>query len=334
MGIKLLKKLIRKNAPGCIKVFNINNLFGKTIAIDSSILLYKFRYFYKEDNFHIIGFINKIIDFLSIGVKPVFIFDGKPPDAKKKVLDKRINERKKMKERLDFLLTQTHGEQNLDEFIDSEDETTLDENTKNLQSFHKEIKKIKKNLLYVNKTHSLEVMELLKSLGIPFLQSPAEAEEYCSFLQKNGLVDYIFTEDTDSLAFGGSNIIFKTKNEYEIINTPILLDELNLNYCQFVDLCILCGCDYTCTIPKIGPVNALNIIKKYGSIEFFLESNKNYTVPDSFDYKLARNLFKQNENYELVNFVKEDLNRENLTEILQKNNLIHLLNKLTCLILI
>ncbi len=36
---------------------------------------------------------------------------------------------------------------------------------------------------------------------------------------------------------------------------------------QFVDFCILCGCDYVNNIRGIGPVKALQLIQKHGSIE-------------------------------------------------------------------
>jgi hypothetical protein len=55
---------------------------------------------------------------------------------------------------------------------------------------------------------------------------------------------------------------------------------------QFVDLCILCGCDYTDTIRGIGPKNALKLIKTHGTIEKVLESldTTKYPLPESFDY--------------------------------------------------
>ena len=36
---------------------------------------------------------------------------------------------------------------------------------------------------------------------------------------------------------------------------------------QFVDMCILCGCDYVNNIRGIGPVRALQMIQKHGTIE-------------------------------------------------------------------
>jgi flap endonuclease-1 len=36
---------------------------------------------------------------------------------------------------------------------------------------------------------------------------------------------------------------------------------------QFVDLCILCGCDYTYNIGGIGPVTSYKLLKELGNIE-------------------------------------------------------------------
>ena len=47
-----------------------------------------------------------------------------------------------------------------------------------------------------------------------------------------------------------------------------------MNHDQFIDMCILCGCDYCPTIPKIGPVRAMKLIQKYGSIDVFLETER------------------------------------------------------------
>ena len=47
----------------------------------------------------------------------------------------------------------------------------------------------------------------------------------------------------------------------------VLLTELELTMEQFIDLCILCGCDYASNIRGIGAVRALSLIKQHGSIE-------------------------------------------------------------------
>jgi len=46
-----------------------------------------------------------------------------------------------------------------------------------------------------------------------------------------------------------------------------VLKALELTNEQFVDFCILCGCDYTSKIAGIGPVKALKLIKENKNIE-------------------------------------------------------------------
>jgi 5'-3' exonuclease len=45
---------------------------------------------------------------------------------------------------------------------------------------------------------------------------------------------------------------------------------LKLTNIEFVDLCILCGCDYTIKINKIGFVTAYKLINKYYKRDFEL----------------------------------------------------------------
>jgi flap endonuclease-1 len=324
MGIKNLKKLIKQHAGGAISDISLSSLRGKKIALVSSILLYKYRYHISTDNFHILGFISKIIELLEFGILPVFVFDGAPPEAKKDTLCKRNDVRENMKERINKLKEERSSlpeiNVNVDEFIDDTDEPDREEVEiiNKVKKINKEIEQLQKNILYVNKNHSNEVMELLKTLGIPFLKGISEAEETCAYLQRNGFVDYVLTEDTDSLAFGTELVIFGT----QLYSLTKILSLLEINFNQFIDLCILCGCDFTCTIPKIGPVNALKLIKKHNSIENLITENKSYIIPDSFDYNLARSIFKENEKFDLnVEFIKKEANWSEFNDIKNKWNI-------------
>jgi len=302
MGIKGLKAIIKKHAPESFTEVTLASLRGSRICIDSSILLYKFRYTYNSDNFHILGFLHKIIEFNDYDIKCIFVFDGKPPEAKKAVLNKRKERVVKQKEELQ-LLKETHSE----EFIDSDNET---------ETFVR-IKTLEKLTRPITKFHSTEVMELLKSIGIPFFVSDSEAEKACVYLQNNNFVDYILTEDTDSLTFGGSSVLFGSKlNKFKFMKVDLekVLKGLELTYPEFIDFCILSGCDYTCTIPRIGPVTALKLIKKHGFIQ-----NLNLNLPEEFNYQLARDLFKIKDiNFSLDPVIKD---RSKFVEILSRYNM-------------
>lgn len=44
-----------------------------------------------------------------------------------------------------------------------------------------------------------------------------------------------------------------------------------MNMAEFIDLCIMCGCDYTHSIGGIGPVKAFKLIQDNRNIEAVLE---------------------------------------------------------------
>ncbi len=113
-------------------------------------------------------------------------------------------------------------------------------------------------------------MTMLKLMGIPIVQAPGEAEAQCSYMNMNNKVDAVCTEDTDCLVFGTKVMIRDLNHKKEPmteITRETMLEKLQLTEKEFVDMCILCGCDYASKIEGIGPVKAYKYIKQYGSIE-------------------------------------------------------------------
>jgi 5'-3' exonuclease len=53
----------------------------------------------------------------------------------------------------------------------------------------------------------------------------------------------------------------------EIIDLYQILMGLDVSFSQFVDICIMCGCDYNSRIGYVGPTRIYPMITKYGSIE-------------------------------------------------------------------
>lgn len=70
-------------------------------------------------------------------------------------------------------------------------------------------------------------------------------------------------------------------------------NNIKINFLQFIDLCILLGCDYCESIRGIGPKRAVELIKQHKSIEEIIkhiDTNK-YIVPEDWSYAQARQLF-------------------------------------------
>merc|ERR1712157_400840 len=73
-----------------------------------------------------------------------------------------------------------------------------------------------------------------------------------------------------------------------------VLKGIDVTMAQFIDICILCGCDYCPSIRGIGPKRAFEFIKKWKNIEGVLEGIKEmekYVIPPNWQYKESRELF-------------------------------------------
>ena len=282
MGIRSLTTLIKQKSPGSIETKALYSLSGKRVAIDTSIFLYKslsnYRnngdYLRNKDNkivSHIIGIFYKTIQYLSLGITPIYIFDGKPPIEKKTVLDGRA---KKAEENKILAGKSTTEEEAL---------------------------KYERNAIRVKKHHITDIKHLFDLMGVSYIHPDGEAEAYASELCRIGYVDYVVTEDMDTLVYGCPKMIrncldksIKRKDVVSVINLDILLKDFEMDMKEFIDLCVLCGCDYCPSIPKVGPVKSFNYIKTHKTIEALIESKTCPNIPVEFieKYSKARILFE------------------------------------------
>jgi hypothetical protein len=58
---------------------------------------------------------------------------------------------------------------------------------------------------------------------------------------------------------------------------------------QFIDMCILCGCDYCATIRGIGPKSALKLIMEHKTLEKAIASldKTKYSIPEPFPIEVC-----------------------------------------------
>ena len=99
----------------------------------------------------------------------------------------------------------------------------------------------------------------------------SRGEKIFSFLTPViGLVHAVSTEDMDALCFKTPTLLRRLtmpearKLPVQEISYEKLMAVLGLTHDEFVDLCILMGCDYVPNIRGIGPKKAFELIK-FGS---------------------------------------------------------------------
>ncbi|XP_061551109.1 probable flap endonuclease 1 homolog isoform X2 [Phycodurus eques] len=269
MGITKLADLIRFEAPGAISHKDVSDYTGKVIALDTSIVMNQFRAATPSLN-PLTGLFFRTLTFLEHDIKPVFVFDGRPPGEKIAALQKRA-------EAAGWRSPNHLGTASLQ--------------TKD--SFH-----------------------LLKLLGVPVIQAPGDAEALCAWLVRERTAEAVASEDMDTLPFGAHVLIrqLNAKKDSDIVeySLPMLLEKLQLTHKEFVDLCILLGCDYCDKIAGFGPKRALRLIQKYRTIEnVVLHINKqvrhcqpSYTLEERIRHRMER--FRQ---------IRESKRKQRETEI-------------------
>lgn len=203
MGILNLSKLLADLAPHAIKETDIKNYFGKfsvqrlknptwlgfsdyltspikiagrKIAVDASMCLYQFLIAVRsegaqltsvdgETTSHLMGVFYRTIRLVEAGIKPVYVFDGKPPQLKSGQLEKRAERREE-------------AQKSLEKATEAGDSA--------------EIEKFNRRLVKVTKQHAQEAKELLTFMGIPYVDAPCEAEAQCAALVilKSQIISY------------------------------------------------------------------------------------------------------------------------------------------------
>ncbi|XP_020814673.1 flap endonuclease GEN-like [Drosophila serrata] len=128
--------------------------------------------------------------------------------------------------------------------------------------------------------HVLKQCEtLLLSMGIQCVQGPGEAEAYCAFLNKHGLVDGVISQDSDCFAYGAVRVYrnFSVSTQgaqaaaggaVDIYDMREITARMDFGQHKIIVMALLCGCDYCPDgIGGIGKDGVLKLFNKYKETE-------------------------------------------------------------------
>jgi len=288
MGLNIRDIIPRKD-------IEIEDLNGKTICVDAFNSLYQFLSTIRQADgtslmddkqritSHLSGIFYRNISLLSSGVKLIYVFDGKPPELKRKIHAIRGNNRDIARDRYE----KAKSEEDLD----------------SMRQYGSQLIRLDDNMI-------LESKKLLEAMGIMVVQSPSEGEAEAAYLAKiNSDIYASASQDYDSLLFGAPKLIRnltlsrrrKTFSGFvevkpEIIDLDRVLNSLEINLDQLICLGILIGTDYNPKgIPGIGQKRALDIVRKYKQPVLIFESVEEQLLglseEDRFDWKEIFRLF-------------------------------------------
>lgn len=295
MGVTGFRKFLTYIGTDITSSASINTISCDRIVIDGTQRLYKQcigrrsngHDMYTSDGksiTHLYAMFTFAIGMLEMGIKQVYVFDGKSPIEKGDV----IEERKAIKTKA----------QNA--YENTSDKTSPDAIKNFKRSFH------------LKQDEIADCMKILKFMGIPYIIAPGEADQQCAMVSNYYKMN-VMTDDSDILVFGGNQIVtnfsFKTKQVNNISREDILTHMLekanailtannmdnimNITHDNFVDFCILMGTDYK---------NKKNHYKIIG-----IQQDKLFElfVVNNFSIEKLVDILKQDENVKIPeNFVE------------------------------
>jgi len=290
MGVDIKTLLIREKTK-------LESFSSKIIAIDAYNAIYQFLAIIRGPEgmhltdrkgrvtSHLTGLLYRNVNFLLMGIKPVYVFDGKPPSMKMAEIERR----KKLKKAATVKYEKAKVEGDIETARKYAQQTTSMQDTMVQDSKH-----------------------LLDLFGIPHIQAKADGEALASYLNRTGQADAVASQDFDCVLFGAKKLVrnftssgrrkLPNRNTYidiepEIINHQKNLDALGITREQVIDVGILVGTDFNPDgFERIGSKTALKLIKKYGNLENIPQIQEQLK---QIEYNQIRNIFLQDDMIEV-----------------------------------
>jgi flap endonuclease-1 len=286
MGINLKEIIIKKEV-------SFEDLKDKILVIDSFNILYQFLATIRQMDgtslmdskgritSHINGLFYRTTKLMQHNIKPVFVFDGKSPALKHKEKERRqqIKQEAKIK----------YEEAKEKEDIDA-------------------MKKYAQRTMTLTPEMIEQAKELVKALGLPYIQAPSEGESQAAHIVKKGEAFAVVSQDYDSLISGTPKLIqnltvserkklpgklsFATVKP-ELIELSENLNSLGVDNDQLIAVAMLIGTDYNVGgVKGIGPKNALKLVKQYGKDFDSLFSHVKFEESCGLEWKEIYNTIK------------------------------------------
>lgn len=268
MGIPHLNKYLFENcSKQSISKKQLECFKGKTIAVDTSIYLYKFI----AENALIENMYLLISIFQTYKITPIFVFDGKAPEEKKELLIQRIIEKNKAETKYNELRKQL-------EKIESEED-------KNEISI--EMDSLKKKFIRIKDTHIKSVKEILDIYNISYFDAPGEADCLCAELVHSDIAWACLSDDMDMLVYGCTRVmrhISLLKHSVIFYNIVGVLRELDMSLSDFRKIAVVSGTDYN--------IKEHNIL--YKTINYYKEYKSEKLDTDFYEWLLKKTNYIKN----------------------------------------
>ncbi|MCL4308267.1 MAG: flap endonuclease-1 [Candidatus Thermoplasmatota archaeon] len=233
-------------------------LSGRAVAVDAYNALYQFLATIRQADgqpfsdaeglptSHLMGSFYRTTSLLAAGVRPVWVFDGKPPERKAGTIRQRIEAKERATE-------QWHAALAVGDLATARRKAAQ---TSRLTPPMVE-----------------ETIELLDALGVPTVRAPSEGEAQAARMAADGVVWATASEDYDTLLFGAPRLVRGLAarrsgrtggtDAAQLIDREEMLRLLHISGDELILIGILVGTDFNDGVRGYGPKRALKIVQEH-----------------------------------------------------------------------
>lgn len=295
----------------------LSDLQNKTLVVDTYNQLYMFLSSIRQGDggllkdrkgaitSHLAGLFNRFTRLMKHQIKFVFVFDGAPPELKKKERQRRNSLKQ--------------------EAVKQFDEARQRQDIAAMKKYAQRTAKLTPSMVE-------EAKQLIQALGFPIVQAPSEGEAQAAQIVKKGEGFALMSQDADAFLFGAPRVVKnltitgkrKRAGSYAYTAVPpetfLLnknLDRLGIDREQLIALALLTGTDYNIGgIKGIGPKKALTLVKKHQHNFTALFHEVAWKKHFDFSWKEAFDLFLHCPVTDDYTLTFSDIDKEKIKELL------------------
>lgn len=270
---------------------SLQELGGRIIAIDGYNALYQFLAIIRQPDgsllmdsrgrvtSHLSGVFYRTANLLEAGAKPVYVFDGKPPELKSVEIQRRVEAKREAAKEYKAALERG-------DMVSA--------------------RKVAQATSKLTREMVDQARQVLEAMGVPCVQAPSEGEAQAAFMNKKGDAWATVSQDYDALLFGAPRLVrnLTISGRRKLPGKPVYVDlvpeavrledvlkELKVTREQLIDIGILLGTDFNPDgFRGIGPKKAYKIIQEFGTLKKALEA-KRVEAPPTLDIDAIADIF-------------------------------------------
>ena len=234
----------------------LNELSGRTVVVDASIFMYRFI----ADDALLENMYSMLSFFKMHDIVALFIFDGKPPEEKRKTLHKRSRLKRIAELQYNRLLDDNANNNN-----NNNNHNNHTNNNSNINAAA--LKALRRRFIRVSDADFDRVKTLMRAFGVQYIVAGGEADALCAQMVIKRKAYACVSDDTDLFVYGCCrvlrhiNLFDQTVTMYDMHK---MLHILGITMTEFRQICVIAGTDYLRGLKLKTAIGLFKHFKKCG----------------------------------------------------------------------